>query len=108
MKELLYCWISKQFSVLVPKKRGDGYLRAPYGHHHIEELTHIAYAVGYDVCGLDGELTFEVAGSLYHGSQSNRKAFTSRLMPLLEAYYGFPSREIFAAEFWQKHPVHPK
>jgi hypothetical protein len=103
-KELLYCWVAGGFSVLVPKKKGEGYLKVPYGHHYIDELTAIADKMRSDVWGLDGALDFHVRGALFHGPESGRVAFSEAIMPLLERYYGFPSREIVVAEFWQLNP----
>lgn len=105
MKELLYCWVSQQFSVLVPKKRGEVYLRVPYGHHHINELTNIANKMQCDICGLDGALDFNVSRPIYFGIQDDRDAFAEKLMHLLEKYYGLPSREVDAPEFWRAHPI---
>ena len=103
--ELLYCWVGCQFSVLVPKKRGQGYLRVPYGHHNIQELTDIATKMQCDICGLGGELEFIGSRSVYFGSRADRLDFAAKLMPLLEEYYGFPSREVDETEFWQSHPI---
>lgn len=103
-RELLYCWVAGQFSVLVPKKRGEGYLKTPYGHHHIQELTFIANKLHCDVCGLDGALDFEVSGAIYHGPENGRDAFAKEIMPMLEAYYSIPSREIPVEKYWLLNP----
>ena len=100
--ELIYCWVSQCFSVLVPKKRGGGFLKVPYGHHHNAELTGIANKIGVDVFGLDGSLDFEVNRSIYYG---DRNKFSSVLMPMLESYYGLPSREVNVNDFWRLHPL---
>lgn len=105
VKELLYCWTAGNFSVLIPKKRGEGYLKVPYGHHYIVELTEIGTQMGCDVDGLDGALTFDVKGAIYHGSQKGREEFSGEVMPLLEKYYGLPSREITNDDFWRLNPV---
>lgn len=106
-KELLYCWVAGQFSVLVPKKKGSGYLKSPYGHHYIEELTAIADKMRCDVWGLDGALDFRVSSALFYGKENERREFAGKLMPMLEHYYGLPSREIGGAEFWRLNPIHP-
>lgn len=104
-KALLYCWVAKTLSVLVPKKRGKGYLKVPYGHHYNEALTDIANTAHVDVTGLDGALEFECAGSVYHGGVDDRKEFLSKVIPGLEAYYGYAAREISEKEFWEKNPL---
>lgn len=102
--KLLYCWVAKGFNVLVPKKRGKGFLKVPYGHHHIPELTDVANGAGCDVTGLDGSLHFECPGSVYYGGNDARKQFEKMIVPRLEAYYGIASQEINEAEFWGLNP----
>lgn len=104
-KTLLYCWVAQVFSVLVPKQRGTGYLRQPYGHHHNQELTDIAFGSHCDVFGLDGALEFQVGGKRFHGEQSGRDEFVAEVMPKLERYYGMASREVTQAEYWELHPL---
>lgn len=108
MHALLYCWVSNGFSVLVPKRRGTGYLKVPYGHHHNDALTAIANEVGCDVIGLDGELAFESreVKTLYHNRVSDdRAAFVAKIMPMLEKHYQMDSREVDADTFWESHPL---
>lgn len=97
-RELLYSWSAAMFRVLVPKQRGQGFLRVPYGHHPKPELDRIAEVAGCDVWGLDGALDFEVPGSLYHGGKEARDAFVARIVPLLEVHYGVTAREISSDE----------
>lgn len=99
-KLLRYCWVYYNFSVLVPKKRGIGYLKSPYGHHHIERLSEIGHQVGCDICGLDGSLDFEVPSRLYCSMGDEKTEFEQRLMPLLEKYYGFSSEPIDIQAYW--------
>lgn len=104
-KALLYCWVAQTLSVLVPKKRGEGYLKVPYGHHYNEALTDIANAAHVDVTGLDGALEFECGGSVFHGGEAARNEFLSKVIPRLETYYGYAAREIHEKEFWEKNPL---
>lgn len=104
-KELLYCWVAKTLSVLVPKKRGEGYLKVPYGHHHIMALTDIANDADVDVTGLDGALEFECGWKIFHGGEATRKDLSSKVIPRLETHYGYAAREIHEKEFWEKHPL---
>ena len=101
---LLWCWVASGFHVLVPKRRSDGYLRAPYGHHPDPGLDRIAALVHVDVVGLDGALYFECGGSVYHGSEAVREAFAAKVVPALEQHYGVSAREIGPGEFWRLHP----
>ena len=97
-RELLYSWSAAMFRVLVPKQRGEGFLRVPYGHHPKPELDRIAAVARCDVFGLDGALDFEVPGAIYHGGKTERDAFVAKIVPLLEAHYGVPAREISSEE----------
>jgi hypothetical protein len=105
--ELLYSWVASGFHVLVPKKRGEGYLKQPYGHHHNEALTEIGNSVGCDLCGLDGSLEFDGPDTsrLYHGNAEAKAAFVARVIPRLEAYYQMPSREVDERTFLGCHPT---
>lgn len=91
MKELLYYWTSTTFEILVPKKRGCGFLKVPYGHHVDQQLDEIGDAVGCDITGLDGSLTFWVTNSI-HSHAISRAKFIEMVMPLMERHYGFPYR----------------
>ncbi len=102
-KEILYCWVTNGLSVLIPKKRGEGFLRSPYGHHYDSALGHIAYAAGVDVVGLDGSLDFDFRAAYVNHEQ--RAAAIAKVIPALEKHYGMTSREVDADEFWEKHPL---
>ncbi|MDR9839672.1 MULTISPECIES: hypothetical protein [Herbaspirillum] len=104
VKELLCCWVAGQFCVLVPKRRGSGFLRVPYGHHFDEGLDDIASTVSCDVFGLDGMLEFECGGSTYH-DQVARERFFKQVVPRLETHYGVLAREVSQSEFWRYHPL---
>lgn len=103
-KTLLYCWVAQNLNVLVPKVRGEGFLKIPYGHHHNQSLTAIANNAGVDVNGLDGALCFECSAAIFHGSEAVKDAFVEKVIPPLEKYYGMPSRKIESNEFWEKNP----
>lgn len=103
-KQLLYCWVAQGFNVLVPKTRGQGFLKVPYGHHHDPALSEIGDSVGVEVTGLEGALHFWCPGSIYHGPQEGQQEFAARVMPELEKHYGWASREITASEFWKLNP----
>lgn len=105
MKELLYCWVAQGLSVLVPKRRGEGFLKAPYGHHVDTELDRIGDKVQCDVTGLDGALEFCCSGLIYHGGKTARKQFSDVVVPALASHYGISAREITTQEFWRLHPV---
>lgn len=104
-KQLLWCWVASGFQVLVPKRRGNGFLRVPYGHHHDAALDAIGALVGVDVFGLDGALFFECSGSVFHGAPVVREAFAGKVVPALERHYGWSALEISVSDFWRLHPL---
>lgn len=104
-KNLLYCWVASEFHVLVPKARGEGFLRVPYGHLHNADLDAIGALVGLDILGLEGSLHFETDLAIYCGGPKAREAFEAKVMPALENLYGWGSREIAPSEFWELLPA---
>lgn len=104
MRELLYNWSSEALDVLVPKKRGEGFLMVPYGHHHDRGLSSIEDEARCLLTGLDGYLNF-YTGLEITCYPEKRAEFASRIMPLLEKHYNCSSREIEKDEFWEKCPA---
>jgi hypothetical protein len=103
-RELLYAWVADCLAVLVPKQRGSGYLRMPYGNHAIAGLDAVATAIGCDVFGLDGALEIQCGGAVYHGGAEARRAFAEAAIPLLQRHYAMAAREINTVEYWLLHP----
>jgi hypothetical protein len=102
MKELLVLARPDTYEVniLVPKRRGEGFVKVPLG-HHVSPLTQIAYDIGYDIFGLDGSLAVQT-GFIW---RDKKKALLEHIMPPIAAHYGMPWREIGADEYWQLHPL---
>lgn len=99
-RALRYCWVANGLNVLVPKQRGEGYLKVPYGHHFDAGLDRIATQARCELTGLDGALSFAVPGSLYHGPVAGREAFVAAIVPMLCAHYGWEAVEISVTEYW--------
>lgn len=95
-QELIYSWAYSTLDVLVPKKRGTGFLRVPLGHHRVEFYAHMEYDLRCNICGLDGYLSFE-CGYL---TALEREAFLAVVRGRLCAYHGCTMRESYK-EFWQ-------
>lgn len=108
VKQLLYCWASRQFNVLVPKRRGEGFIRAPYWQKYVAALSAIEAAAGCDIYGLDGALSFQCSGDVYHGGDDARNKFVAKVVPLLEAHYQLKAIEIHEADYWNLNPVAPQ
>jgi hypothetical protein len=58
--KLIYCFGGRSLDVLIPKKRGTGYLRQPVGHHTNELSKFVSNELHCDCVGLDGYLSLEV------------------------------------------------
>jgi hypothetical protein len=102
-RELLYLWTSCTLEVLVPKLRGEGFVKVPYGHHADKAMAKIERIAGCDIFGLDGALSFQT-GSRTATYPESRDAFTDMLLPALVQHYGEPAREASASEFWSLNP----
>lgn len=105
VKTLLVCLdaFDKAVSILVPKRRGEGFLKSPLGHHH-DRVSQIAHEIELDIYGLDGALEVQT-GSL-HGKDT--EALLERIMPPLCQHYQMDFRVIARAEFWKLHPLGEK
>jgi hypothetical protein len=105
-RELLFHWSAATLEVLVPKRRGEGYLKVPFGHHEDAGLARIERVAGCDIWGLDGSLSFQ-CGTGVATYETARAEFTTRVMPALAAHYAMGFREAGAVEFWDLHPNGP-
>ncbi len=102
-KTLLWNIFPNHISVLVPKKRGTGYLRQPYGHHIDRGLEEVRNQIDYiDIFGLDGALEIMITINEYDEKQ---KAKAREIMDVLSKHYGYPHREVKRNEFWERHPL---
>jgi hypothetical protein len=98
-RELLYSWSLSTLEVLVPKKRGEGFLAQPLGHHFNKSLCLIETKLGCDICGLEGHLEIQ-CGMKVAVYDDKRTEFTGRAMALLSDHYGVPYREIPRGELY--------
>jgi hypothetical protein len=98
LTEALYAWGTHDLSVLIPKRRGFGYMKVPYGHHSISALNDIADTLHADINGLDGHLHID-RGHL-PVRYDLRDQFAAKALPLLAGYYKFKTwREIGHTDF---------
>lgn len=102
--KLLFCWVAEGLQVLVPKRRGSGYLRVPYGHHVDKALDSIAAIAKCDLFGLDGALYFDCGWDICHGNEEIQTKFIEKVRTPLESHYKMPSQLIDRNTFWALHP----
>lgn len=100
-RELLFYVGLGYISVLVPKKRGGGYLKVPCGHHVDKKLADAIDRAGApsDICGLDGSLYINM-----HKRQGPRPLLAP-LMKELSSHYDCEAREVNITEYWDNHPL---
>lgn len=92
----IYIWDNGGLSILVPKRRGMGYLKTPYWHKHVDALSDIEEIERVTLSGLDGCLSFDYG----YVELGKRQPIIDRVMPKLSAYYGFTEWREDAAAFW--------
>jgi hypothetical protein len=90
----------REVSILVPKLRGTGYLKVPFGHHQNSALSEVGYEIGYDLFGLDGSLDVQT-GFLF----GKRDEIVARIMPVIAAHYGMTWRLVDGDEYRDRHPI---
>ena len=90
-------WNMSGLSVLIPKRRGSGFLKCPLGHHHVPELAKIEYDEAIDLCGLEGYLHLDYR----FREEDERREIEARVMPRLAAHYGFSAWREDRDEFWR-------
>lgn len=99
-KELLYIFRERSIHILVPKKRGEGFLRTPIGHHR-SPLSDLSYKIGFDMFGLDAEI-FVDTGYVW---EDKKPQLVERVLKPISELLGFPYREISHTEFHDLHPI---
>jgi hypothetical protein len=108
-RELLYYWDLGGLNVLVPKRRGVGFLRCPLGHHYVEFYASLETELHCDICGLDGALYFEFHPRLNTAHpRSVLEAMTQRVMAKLGAHHIATFREVGVDEFHRQLPHNRK
>lgn len=101
-KEILWLYLDRSICVLIPKKRGKGYLKQPYGHHINTDLENFRNDLNsVDIFGLDGHLQIMVNKAEY---EDKDLAFGNSVIEKLASYYSLPFRHVKSSEFWANHP----
>lgn len=96
-----YMWDDSGLNIVIPKRRGDGYLLVPYGHHNNPKLNTISDSVNVaDVTGLDGYLNFRFSSKVIY-DVSKRAEIVEIVMPQLAAYFDFKFWAEDSGEFWR-------
>ena len=95
--EAIYIWDMGGLNVLIPKRRGQGFLRCPLGHHRVNALASIEEDERIDLCGLEVYLSLDYGILL----DEARDAIITRVMPRLACHYGFTSWVEDREKFWE-------
>ncbi len=96
--EAIYMWDRGGLNILIPKRRGAGYLKCPIGHHPVAALSDIEVAVSADFCGLDGYLQVEYIRTV---PQDKEAEAVAKIMPMLASYFGFKTWREDTRAFWK-------
>lgn len=96
-KILIYHDPPRQILALIPKLRGEGFLKVPIGHHASAKIQALEDAAKGDVYGLDGHVEIETS--------AQTGDILADFSIALEKAFGFPAREVGKTEFWEKHPI---
>ncbi|WP_219096196.1 hypothetical protein [Pseudomonas sp. UMAB-40] len=97
-KEMLVCKMDGRIEVLIPKRRGIGFLKAPLG-HHMNDLARLSHELDLDFVGLDGAL--EIYGACMSPLKGDDySAVITQALPAISALNGFPFRVVERAEFY--------
>ena len=90
----VWAWLHTSLEILIPRQRGDGWLKVPAGHHAEARLRDIEDAACCDVFGLDGTLSVECGGRVTC-YQARRQELIDRLLPVVSrAYKTQPNMEV--------------
>lgn len=97
-KEILACFFTRELSLLIPKKRGTGFLLVPLGHHAcpLSELN-----IPYDIFGLDGSLDIQTG----YIDRERRSLLEKEAIVPIAGLLGFPYRIVSENEFFENHPI---
>lgn len=99
-KILLVYFSVESIDILVPKKRGEGFLKVPLGHHACALSGFTNEHIPFDVFGIDGMLSVRTGRM----SQRHDELEESVVKPL-SAFYGYPYKIVSHEEFWSHHPL---
>lgn len=99
-REILVLIGYRNIYMLIPKKRGVGYLKQPLGHHACP-LSELAYQIGFDMCGLDGHL--EVCTGYI--APNRHQYFIDKAVKPISNLLGYEYRLVTDREFFANHPV---
>jgi hypothetical protein len=94
----VYMWDGSGLNVAIPKRRGKGYLKTPYGNHLIERIEDARDELDcVDFDGLDGYLTLEY-GMVTDSVERDKIA--DKALPVLARAYGFSTWREDRNHFW--------
>ncbi|MGQ1270003.1 hypothetical protein ACT4XR_19890 (plasmid) [Acinetobacter baumannii] len=92
-KVILVFFGTKDINLLIPKKRGKGYLKQPIGHFNCP-LSTLSRDIGYDFFGLDGFLKVQT------GYINDKEEITHQVVIPISEFYGYKWREVDTNTFF--------
>lgn len=98
--EILVMFFDRSIEMLVPKRRGEGFLKMPIGHHY-SPLAAFISELGYDAYGLDGNISVQTG----YIPRADEAKWVEKVVAPIAEHLGFPFRVVRPAEYWDKHPI---
>lgn len=86
-RKFYWSWLWGSLFILIPKQRGDGWLKCPLGHHWDADIAEMSEVIGSDCeAGMDGYLEFYLSTKIttYPDKQ---KIVEDKLFPLISKKY---------------------
>lgn len=97
---ILAYFYQSYLGVLIPKKRGNGYLKVPLGHHACP-LAELEREIEFDIYGLSGEL--EVMTGFI--TDARHKELEDRVLKPISELLGYSYRIVDRFEYFQNFPI---
>ena len=96
IKQILVCFHNTYIGLLVPKKRGTGFLKVPFG-HHAGVLSQVERDIDFDIFGLENELEVRTG----YVPIENQEEYIQRVIKPISETLGFPYRIVLRDEYFK-------
>lgn len=100
-KSILVNFALGGMSMLIPKKRGDGFLKVPLGHHASELSTYLIDNFTYEFDGLDGCIAVQTG----YVHPDREQYFLDTVAAPIAKHLAMEFRRVEDKEYWQLHPL---
>ncbi|EPU8966723.1 hypothetical protein ACV0OF_003836 [Acinetobacter baumannii] len=95
-KIILVLFGIQEINMLIPKKRGKGYLKQPLGHYNCP-LAALSRDIGFDFNGLDGYLEIQTG----YLTDKDKVDLTQRVVVPISNFYDYKWQEVDRNTFFE-------